>query len=112
MCASDGSLLQEFHQVRGGFGYVVCQHNSDKGSVHGIGVCPGMDEMSLQTSEHQGLIGLLCVLHAMCIKYRLCKYECWGMITIVIDNKNIVERAENTKEPYNISDYQVPDQDL
>ena len=112
MGASDGSLLKEFHQVRGGFGYALSQFKSDDNSVHGIGVCPKADEMSSQTSEHQGLLGLLCVLHAMCIKYKLCKEECWGTVIIVIDNKNVVERAENEQHPYNIGDFQVPDQDL
>ena len=112
MGASDGSLLKEFHQVRGGFGYALSQFKSDDNSVHGIGVCPKADEMSSQTSEHQGLLGLLCVLHAMCIKYKLCKEERWGTVIIVIDNKNVVERAENEQHPYNIGDFQVPDQDL
>ena len=112
VCASDGSLRQEFHKVKGGFGYVLCHQNTDKGNIQGIGVSPETDEMSSQTSEHHGLIGVLCVLHALCIKYLLCKEECWGEVTIFIDNKNVVERATNEQQPYNLSDYQVPDQDL
>ena len=110
--ASDGSLMQDFYGVRGGFGYVVCQRNKDEGNVSGIGISPMMDEMSSQTTEHQGLIGLLCILHAVSIKYRLNKDECWGEVTIVIDNRNVVTRAEKAQEPFKISDYQVSDQDL
>ena len=109
---SDGSLVKDFYEVKGGFGYVLSQNNSDHGSITGIGTSPETDEMSSQTAEHQGLIGLLCVIHAMCIKFKLCHEECWGNTTIYIDNKNVVERAGKAQEPYNISDYQVPDQDL
>ena len=110
--ASDSSLVREFNEVRGGFGYVLCQRASDAGSLHGIGISTLCDEMSSQTSEHQGLIGILCILHAICIKYLLVEEECWGEIIIYIDNKNVVERAAKEQEPYNISDYQAPDQDL
>ena len=110
--ASDGSLLRDYNDVRGGFGYTLCQRNTDIGSVQGIGVSTMSDEMSSQTSEHQGLIGLLCIIHALCIKFLLTEGECWGEITIWIDNKSVVERAEKEQEIYNISDYQVPDQDL
>ena len=71
-----------------------------------------MDGMSSQTTGHQGLIGVLCVLHSMCIQFQLCQEECWGEIMIVIGNKNVVERAVKAQEPYNTSNYQVPDQDL
>ena len=110
--ASDGSLMRTFYEVRGGFGYVLSNRTNDQGSIEGIGVSPSMDDMSSQTTEHQGLLGLLCLLHAMCIKFLLCKEECWGEITIFIDNKNVVSRAGREQEIYNISDYQVPDQDL
>ena len=35
-----------------------------------------------------------------------------GKVTIVIDNKNVVHRAEKEQIKYNISDFQIPDQDL
>ena len=89
LAASNGSLRQEFHGTKGGFGYVLCHQNSDTGSVEGIGISPDTDEMSSQTTEHQGLIGVLCLLHALCIKYLLCKEECWGKVTIFIDKKVI-----------------------
>ena len=65
--ASDGSLVKDFYAVRGGFGYVLSRQQTDEGSITGIEISPDTDEMSSQTTEHQGLIGLLCVLHAMCI---------------------------------------------
>ena len=110
--ASDGSLLQGFNAVRGGFGYVLCQNNSDDSSIQGVGVSPASDEMSSQTSEHQGLLGLLCIIHAVSIKFLLTREECWGSITIYVDNQNVVKRATTAQTPYNIGDYHVPDQDL
>ena len=110
--ASDGSMWKGFNEVRGGFGYVLCQSGSDEGNIHGIGISPMCDEMSSQTSEHQGLIGLICIIHAVSIKYLLRKEECWGSIVIYIDNKNVVKRANTVQTPFNIGDYQIPDQDL
>ena len=110
--ASDGSLLRNFYEVRGGFGYVLCQQDTDIGNISGVGISTMSDTMSSQTSEHQGLIGLLCILHAVCIKYLLNEGECWGEVIVLIDNKNVVERANKAQDPFNVSDYQIPDQDL
>ena len=68
--------------------------------------------MSSQTSEHYGLLGIICTLHAIYIKYKLQENEMFGEVVIYIDNKTVVTRGN--KEPMNInmSDYSIPDFEL
>ena len=55
---------------------------------------------------------MLCIIHAVSIKFLLTREECWGSITIYVDNQNVVKRATTAQTPYNVGDYHVPDQDL
>ena len=110
--ASDGGMMKSFREVRGGYGYAVGDKHNKAENIEGIGVCPFSDRMSSQTAEHYGLLGLICVLHAICIKYKLTEDECFGEVMILIDNKNVVKRMEQEHDPFNISDYRVPDYDL
>ena len=44
--ASDGFLVKDFYEVRGGFGYVLCKQQTDEGSIAGIGISPDTDEIA------------------------------------------------------------------
>ena len=110
--ASDGSLLKGFKETEGGFAYTLNNYYHDDNKVYGFGPNPKSDDMSSQTSEHYGLLGLLCVLHAICIKYKLQANECFGKVDLYIDNKNVVARGNNPAPTVNLSDFLLPDYDL
>jgi ribonuclease HI len=108
---SDGSLCPTFRNKRGAFGYLL-RGTKDQGVIEGFGAAPNSDTMSSTTTESYGLIGVLILLHIICIKYQLCSEECFGAVKIYIDNKIVVERGNTTQELINLSDYNIPDQDL
>lgn len=110
--ASDGGMIQSFQEVQGGYGYVIGNRDKNAATIKGFGACPYSDKISSQTAEHYGLLGLLCMIHSICIRYKLCEDECFGKVLILIDNKNVVKRFEKAQEPYNVSDFSVPDYDL
>ena len=110
--ASDGSLLQGYNETQGGFAYTLNHSQHNRSSIQGYGPNPHSDDMSSQTSEHYGVLGLLCVLHAVCIKYRLKANECFGKVILFVDNKNVVERSNTASPGVNLSDFSVPDYDL
>ena len=112
LAASDGGMKNTFLEVKGGHGYTIGEKVSMKNLIKGKGACPMSDRMSSQTAEHYGLIGLLCTLHALCIKYQLTQEECFGEVIALVDNKNVVKRMEKGQDPFNIRDYSVPDYDL
>ena len=111
MGASDGSLMKNFRSTKGAHGYALSVRHIDD-SVTGFGTSPESDRMSSLTSESYGLLGLLITLHVICKKYKLCKSECFGEIKVVIDNKTVVAQGRAGQEIINLSDYNVPDQDL
>ena len=109
--ASDGSLVKDFRRNRGAHGYAL-RGLRPEDDIVGYGPSPRSDRMSSLTTENYGLIGLLMMLHVLCRKYRLCQEECFGTVTILIDNKTVVERGNVSQDLINLSDYNIPDQDL
>ena len=112
IAASDGGLVKEYQNERGGYGYVISDNGNIKSRIEGTGVCPLSDSISSQTAEHYGVIGLLCILHVVSIRYKLTKEECFDKVVIAVDNKNVVERMRKEQQPFNIRDFGVPDYDL
>ena len=110
--ASDGSLVKEFRSQKGAHGYALEKKGQQSNGIEGYGISPDSDRMSSLTTEHYGLIGLLVTLHIVCIKYKLCREECFDHVVILIDNKTVVKRGNKRQEIINLSDYSVPDQDL
>ena len=110
--ASDGSLIREYERTRGAHGYTLQEKDDERNGIDGWGPSPDSDDISSMTTEHYGLLGLLVMLHMICKKFKLCKEECFGRVTIYIDNKTVIERGNERQNLINISDYSVPDQDL
>ena len=109
--ASDGSLVKDFRRYRGAHGYALRGLGTNE-DIQGYGPSPTSDKMSSLTTENYGLIGILILLHMLCKKYQLCRDECFGSVIVYIDNKTVVERGNNSQELINLSDYNIPDQDL
>ena len=110
--ASDGSLLNEFQWKRGSHGYALRETGRTREDIVGYGLSPESDDMSSMTTEHFGMIGLLVLLHVICIQYSLVEEECYDKVIIYVDNKTVVERCNTTQNLMNLSDYSVPEQDL
>ena len=110
--ASDGSLKRTFQHQQGSHGYALRETDRENDDLVGYGPSPKSDDMSSMTTEHFGLIGLLVILHLLCVKFSLCKEECYDTVVVYIDNKTVVDRSNKRQELINISDYSVPDQDL
>ena len=91
IAASDRGMKKSLQEVRGGHGYAIGMTVSKHNLIKGIGACPLSDRMSPQTAKHYGLLGVLCVLHAMCIRYQLMEDECFGEVVVLIDNKNVAK---------------------
>ena len=94
------------------FGHGLRDSNSTLNEITGYEKSPESDDMSSLTTEHYGLIGLLVLLHGLCICFRLCQDECSDQVVIYVDNNTVVKRGNNEQQLMNISDYSVPDQDL
>jgi ribonuclease HI len=109
--ASDGSLITSYRTKSGAYGYAI-RGRSNAQEIVGYGSAPLSNMMSSMTTESYGLIGLLILLHVVCIKYSLCREECFGEVIIYIDNKTVVERGNKAQDLINLSDYRIPDQDL
>jgi hypothetical protein len=109
--ASDGSLITQFRHQEGSYGYAISGATNNNRIV-GYGHVPSTDKLSSMTTESHGLIGLLILLHVICKKFSLCEDECFGTVVIYIDNKTVVERGTKPQDLINLSDYNIPDQDL
>ena len=112
--ACDGSLKQEKHKTKGGFGYTIQLKDTDKISIKGWSPTPLSNNMTSLTSEFFGALATLLIVFSIYCQYKeVLHFESVRSTMIIwIDNKETMTRVSATEEKMNVSETLIPEYDI
>ena len=111
ICGSDASLQESNGYNKGTHAYSIQDYNSNRGNIQGRSFTPMSTNLTSLTAESYGVIAILIILRELCIDIEEQRIQN-KTITILTDNKEVIQRCKNPPEVINASQTMAPDYDL
>jgi hypothetical protein len=106
--ASDGSVINGFDTLYGGYASSIQQENSTNNSFTQYAPSPHSTKLTSTTTEIYGYIAATLMVHLVCITHRITTGAC----EIYIDNQEAGKRGDEDPHLLNISDFLSADYDI
>lgn len=108
--ASDGSLVSEYQRSYGGHAFSLHHFDTDEDCIIGRAPTPTTDTMSSLTTEQYGALGVVLLLHMVCIIHKITASD--HVVDIYLDNEEVTKRGGQSEKPMNVSSYLAADFDV
>ena len=103
IAASDGSVCEKDNNSKGGYAYSIQRYNKNDNRIKGYASSPNSDTLSSFTTEMYGYLAILIVIRILEKQQGNSPIDD-NELRIVIDNKEVIKKANIKPTPLNISE--------